>query len=233
MPTLAARILCGRIADGRLAPGARPCLGAFDLAEVEAAAAGLRARFARDAAPVAPLFETALGPRFAALPAPVQALHRVVDARRWQGRAQVERGRTPLSALVCAVMGFPRSGADLPVSVEMRREGAREIWRRRFAGRDFSFEMRLAGPPGSGRVSERFGPFRFEIPLACDADGLGFPVARGWLFGVPLPRRLLPVSRTVERAADGAARFDVEISMPGAGRIVRYAGWLRECGVED
>ena len=26
MPALAARILCGRIADGRLAPGARPCL---------------------------------------------------------------------------------------------------------------------------------------------------------------------------------------------------------------
>ena len=50
---------------------------------------------------------------------------------------------------------------------------------------------------------------------------------RGWLFGLPLPRWLLPRSEAREYVEDDRFHFDVAIDAPlGIGRLVRYRGWL-------
>lgn len=47
------------------------------------------------------------------------------------------------------------------------------------------------------------------------------------LWGVPLPRWLLPQVVASERADDqGHHRFDVLISLAPFGRLVHYQGWL-------
>lgn len=227
VPALAARALCRKLLAGRVPPGARPCLGEVALEEVAAAASGLRVTFAQSEASEPLLFATALGNAFPTLPAPVRDLHAVLYERRWEGRATVTRGGSALARLICAAVGFPKAGEDLPVSVRMRRRGAIEVWERTFAGRRFRSVLSLAGPPGSGLVHERFGPFRFVIELAVDAEGLRYPVRRGNVLGLPLPRFLLPRSETLEGARPGCATFDVAISLPWIGEVVRYRGSLR------
>jgi hypothetical protein len=54
-------------------------------------------------------------------------------------------------------------------------------------------------------------------------------VLRHWrAFGVPLPLWLCPRSDAYEASVDGRFRFHVAISLPLAGLIVRYEGWLAE-----
>jgi hypothetical protein len=197
------------------------------LAEVERMAADLRVSFARAEEPAPLLFSTALGPEFAALPAPVRDLHAVLDERRWEGVATVTRGGSGLARLICAIIGFPRAGEAVPVSVTLRRKGEAEVWDRSFAGRRFRSVLTRAGPPGSGLVQERFGLFRFTIPLRLDSQGLRYPVSRGTFLGLPLPRVLLPRSDTLESAENGLPKFDVAISLPWIGPVVAYRGTLR------
>ena len=226
VPALAARVLCRKLLAGQVPPGGRACLGEVTLAEVEAMAADLRVGFQRSEAPAAPLLATALGPAFATLPPPVRALHMVLEERRWTGAATITRGPSPVARLVCTLMGFPRAGRNVPVSVTMRRSGAAEVWERTFAGRRFRSTLTLAGPPGTGRIHERFGPFRFEILLTVQDGRLHYPVQRGTVLGLPLPRLLLPRSDTAESEHDGSPRFDVGISLPWIGSVVHYRGAL-------
>lgn len=226
VPALPARILAGKIARGEVAPGARACLGEFTLAEAEAAAGNLSLSFGRAARPVHDLFPAVLGENFKTLPAEIRDLHTVIAERRWSGLAVVERGSGFLAQLVCRLVGFPRAGAEVPIVVTVRREGDREIWRRDFAGQIFGSVLSPAGAPGEGRIAERFGPLSFVIALEAGPDGLAYPVARGTAFGIPIPRFLLPKSQSREYVGEGRFRFDVALSLPLAGRVVRYRGWL-------
>jgi hypothetical protein len=68
-----------------------------------------------------------------------------------------------------------------------------------------------------------------DLPVS---DGsLRFPVSRGWVWGIPLPRLLLPKSESREYALRGVFHFDVALSAPfGGGLIVRYRGHLQPDG---
>ena len=227
VPTLAACALCRKLLAGQVAPGARPCLGEVTLDEVAAVASDLRVSFARTEEPAPLLFASALGESIATLPASVRDLHTVLEERRWEGAADVTRGGSRLARLICTMIGFPEAGQGVPVSVHMLRQGDREIWERTFAGRRFRSVLTVAGPPGTGLVRERFGPFCFQIALRIEDGGLAYPVRQGTLLGLPLPRILLPRSDTIETDQDGGAGFHVAISLPRIGDVVRYQGVLR------
>jgi Domain of unknown function (DUF4166) len=127
-----------------------------------------------------------------------------------------------MARVVAGVMRFPPESADVPLVVTMDRQGEREVWLRDFAGRRFRSTLRLH----AGQMTERFGLLTFAIALRVQDGALHYPVTKGWFCGVPLPRMCLPRSDTVE-AADGArATFDVALSLPVIGPIVRYQGWL-------
>ncbi len=208
-----------------VAPGARPCLDDAPLGACEAAMADLAVRFARDETEEAPLFERALGPAFAALPAPVRDTHEVWDRRAFAGEARIERGRGAAARAIARLFGFPAAADAAPVRVVMERRGAGEIWEREFAGR--RFRSRLS-PAGLHRVWEAFGPFAFELDLPVEGGAIGFSVRRGRFLGAPLPRTFLPRSESRESVADGRFAFDVGLHAPlGLGLIVRYRGWLR------
>ena len=76
-------------------------------------------------------------------------------------------------------------------------------------------------------MSERFGLLTMDLRLAPEGERLIYRVD-GWRLGpMPLPRALAPSTRAHEEV-DAAGRFvfDVEISAPLIGRLVRYRGWL-------
>ncbi len=228
VPAVAAAILCRRLSENAVAPGARPCLGEFGLDDVWIATRHLRVGTFQDTDAVPTLFQQALGSDFNALPKPVQGLHTVFDRRSWEGKAKITRGRSHLGNLICRIIGFPPQSDRTPVSVTIERRGDREIWSRNFGGKLFTSVLSPAGGNGAGMVRERFGPLSFEIPLKLRDKSLHFPVSRGWFLGLPLPHWLLPQSEATEFEEEGQFQFDVKISFPGLGLLVHYRGSLRQ-----
>src|SRR5689334_15359720 len=119
-------------------------------------------------ATVLPLYRHLLGDAWNALPLPLRQMHELPYAGitpMADGTAVVERGRGVLARLVAAVFGFPPAGREIPVNVQFEVRGAREIWRRTFAGRSFSSTQEA----GQGRIAhllcERFGPLAIGIAL--------------------------------------------------------------------
>lgn len=172
------------------------------------------------------LFQRALGARFGDLPRTVRDLHTVTDRSTWQGRARVTRGRSAIGNLICRLVGFPPAADDIPVSVTIERHGDTEVWYRDFGGKPFSSSLTLRDGQSHGHVCERFGPLKFNIDLTFDGKRLHFPVTRANLFGVPLPGWLLPRSEATEFQDDERFNFDVMVSLPGIGKLVRYQGFL-------
>ena len=224
VPAIPARVALALLRDGRLAPGARPCIAELPLADLERALATHAIRTARTDTPAPGLFARALGPAFDRLSPPLQDLHQLFDLRRWEGEAAITRGNSILARLICRVFGFPPAAAAVPVRVTMECDGQAERWTRDFGGRRFRSVLRLH----RGRMTERFGPFTFTLDLAEQAGRLVFPVRSGRIGPLPLPSGLLPASTTFESADQGRVRFDVALSLPFAGPLVHYRGWLAE-----
>lgn len=172
------------------------------------------------------LFQRALGARFGDLPRAVRDLHTVTDRSTWQGRARVTRGESRIGGLICRIVGFPSEADDIPVSVTIERRGDTEFWCRDFGGKSFASVLCLRDNAERGHITERFGVMAFDIDLQLVGDRLEFPVTRGRILGVPLPKAVLPVSEAGEFETDGRFHFDVRVSLPGIGDLVRYQGFL-------
>lgn len=228
VPAVAATILCGKLADGNLPPGARPCLGAFGLSDIEAATAHLQVDTKTETHPAPCLFQHALGRTFQDLPPEVQKLHTAFDLHRWRGRAKVSRGTSRLGQLICHLIGFPPATEDVPVEVTLERCGNKEHWTRVFGSKTFKSTLLARRGSGKGKISEQFGGLVFDIDLTFDGTCLAFPVTRGRALGVPLPKWLIPVSEAREFQKNGRFHFDVQLSLPMIGKLVRYQGFLTE-----
>ncbi len=174
-----------------------------------------------------PLYRRLLGDAFQRLAQPIQRLHDLDGARRFEGRAAVQRGTGVLARVVAWLIGFPRSGTDIPVGVDFELKGEREIWRRNFAGKTFSSTQE----EGRGRyrrlMVERFGLAKFGFALVEDNGNLLLILRRWSVFGIPLPPVLGPQGNTYEHAENDRFNFSVEIKLPIFGLVVRYNGWLQ------
>lgn len=220
---LALKLLTGRV----LKPGARAAMGVMTLAEVQAGFAPFQIRAARSEIAAPPLMQRVLQGQFDHLPQAWQRLAEIHDIDHFSGMASVERGTGPASRLIAGLFGFPPAAEA--VSVEVCKEKTRygERWTRSFAGRRFVSHLSRRPDDAPGILRERFGPFSFTIRLGAEAGRVSWPVV-GWrLLGVPMPLALAPRSDTSEDIdAQGRFRFDVDISLPLVGRLVRYRGWL-------
>ena len=171
--------------------------------------------------------EPGAGPVTPSLPAlaAIRALHETPGRSLWRGEATTEGAAGPLAALAARVVGFPSAQATCPVEVAIEAHGERSVWRRRIGG--YAFSSVLSATREGGRVCERFGPLIMDLRLTPEAARLVYEV-QGWRLGpLPLPRALGPRTRAHEEVdAEGRFVFDVEISAPLIGRLVRYRGWL-------
>lgn len=222
-PGLPALAVIKRIAAGAVTPGARACIGELTLAEIEDELAVIGIETAMTVEPVG-LFPRAIGAAFEDLPAPIRDLHEALGASIWRGRARIDGAAGWAAALVARVVGFPTAG-NAAVEVEINADGQRSVWRRRF-GRH-RFLSVLSNARKGGGVTERFGPLSFDMVLTVRDGRLHYDVERWRVGALRLPRLLMPGTSTHEQIdAEGRFAFDVEISAPLVGRLVRYRGWL-------
>lgn len=227
VPSMAAEAVVRRRLEGRSpAAGARAATGDLELVDYEALFArrriftGVRVPIAADA----PLYRRILGDAWGELPKPVQAMHDGTTAAA--GLAVVERGTGILSRLIGALFGFPAAGRHIPLTVTFQRQGATEIWQRKFGARSFTSIQEEGQGSFDRLLCERFGPFAFGLALVIRGGRLDL-VVRGWQFlGIPLPLALAPAGEAFEAADDGRFRFHVEIAHRWIGLIVRYRGVL-------
>ncbi|MGH6931707.1 MAG: saccharopine dehydrogenase NADP-binding domain-containing protein, partial [Dongiaceae bacterium] len=183
----AAAIVMGCRAGKRPAPGARSATAELELEDYEplfanrAIVTGIR-EVSVDCSRL-PLYRLLLGDAWHSLPAPLQAMHDVAGRQTAAGLATVERGTGLLARLIGAVIGFPRAGLEVPVTVEFERRGERENWRRDFAGRSFASSQSIGRGKNEHLMVERFGTFAFGLALVVDGDRLRL-VSRRWsVFG--------------------------------------------------
>jgi hypothetical protein len=226
IPSMAVQALVLKHLDGAAAaPGARACVGDLELDDYERLFAEREIYTGRrdQAASGALLYQRVLGDAWNEIPASVRTLHAAACAA---GVASVERGGHPLAWVAGAMMSFPPSGAEMPVTVQFHADERGETWTRTFAGHAFSSRQY----PGRGKsahlLCERFGALAFDMALVTEKDRLRLVTRRWSAFGLPLPLWLAPRSEAYESEQDGAFHFFVEISHPLVGLIVRYRGRL-------
>jgi hypothetical protein len=231
IPSMAAEAIIRHCLAGRPpAPGARPAATDLELADYAPLFARRRISTGCRQSPRAggrvPLYRRLLGEAWNQLPAPLQAMHNLDTELTAEGVAQVERGDGGLARLAASVVGFPRAGKDIPVTVSFLVEDGRECWRRTFADRSFASIQEQGVGRFEHLLCERFGPLNVGMALVCEPDRMRLVVRRWSVFGIPLPLSLAPRGDAYEFAEKGRFHFHVEIGHPFTGLIVRYRGWL-------
>ena len=208
-------------------PGARPATDALSLADYDGQFAGREVTTGWRDTPTGPLYRQTLGAVFATLPPALQALHQPGPRAQWAGRATVTRNPGRLANLVARLFSFPDQGADIPVTVTfLTAPDGHETWGRNFDGRLMVSTQEAGRGRNQHLITERFGPFAFGLAIVTDGDRLRVIPRRWTLFGLPLPRALMPRGDSYEAEAMGKFRFHVEIALPVIGPVVTYDGWL-------
>jgi hypothetical protein len=232
VPILPAAAAVRALLAGALPPGARPAAHVFDLATIESELAPYAITTRRDVIvhPPGNLIERAVGTDiYRTLPQALRAFHDADAPPVWSGRAEIEQGRGLIARLIGAIVGLPRGGSDIPVTVSVDREldGSRltETWVRNFGGQRFVSVLSTETKAGA---TERFGPLTFNLGLAVKDGDIHFPVT-GWRIGpLRLPAFLAPRSEAREYVdGEGRFRFDVRMSLPLFGLLAHYRGWLK------
>lgn len=172
-----------------------------------------------------PLFARVLDDAYYQLPPQVQDMHDVHAVLRAAGRCSVVRGEAWVSRLIATATGMPRSGPDVPVSVEMCRAGAQEVWQRNFG--DVRLTTRFNQDSRATMIRERLGPLTMIMRLEADRSGLSMHGVETALFTVPIPRLLGLGIRGRETVEDGRFTFDVSVFLPFGLPLIHYRGWLR------
>jgi hypothetical protein len=229
IPSMAVEILIRACLDGRRPEsGARSAVGSITLADYEAKfrPRGIISGNPAQPDPSAPIYRQLLGPAYDRLAAPIRDLHDVATVRTFRGEANVTRGRGLLSRLVARIVGFPPAGERVPVAVTLTRQGQRELWQRDFAGSRFASLQQLGTGRDEGLLLERFGPMVFAMAVVVEDGRLHLVQRKGRIFGLPMPRWMLPKGEAYEHDAGGRFNFHVDIVLPVIGPVVGYRGWL-------
>jgi len=212
--------------------GARACVDDLDLVDYEALLktrdihTGIRENTEETASHC--LYQKTLGDRWHLLPKELRELHGRTGDLSASGEARVERGKGFVPALVATLFGFPKPAEKIPVTVSFESHGNIEHWQRTFGNK--SFGSTQARGSTTGLLSERFGPFAFDLALVIRDEKLMF-IVRDWHFlGMRMPRALAPCGNSFEFSEAGRFNFHVEVAHPLIGLIVRYRGWLVPAG---
>ncbi|GAB2178147.1 DUF4166 domain-containing protein [Dongia sp. agr-C8] len=227
VPALAAALLAEKLDRGEITAGARPGIDVLTLAEFRSAFAAFKIEDASAAERLPPSpFRRWLGAAVESLPPAIRAMHDDPLERSASGTVAVTRGTHPLAVLMCKLLGFPPSGADLPLTVEFEPQGDGEIWRRVFPTSTFRSHLK-PWPGRTGAMRECVGPLAYGFRVETGEQGLRMVFERWWLCGLPLPRALGPRVAATQWQEGEDYGFSVEVSALGLGRVIAYRGRLR------
>ena len=174
----------------------------------------------------APVFRRVLGDRFDLLPPAIRQMHDLRTTSVASGSSEVVRGSSFLARSIGWIARLPAPGADIPVSVTFTPRNGAERWHRTFGASEF--RTTLAACDGrAGYLVERLGPMAFLLEIPTDDQGLRMVLRGMTVFGIPVPRMVWPGIAAAERVEHGLFAFDVSISIPIGGLVIRYCGRLQ------
>jgi len=128
--------------------------------------------------------------------------------------------------MISAILGFPKAGMHVPVSVVFSPVEGGERWTRNFGGKTFSSAQSCGSGKDQYLLVERFGIIAIALALVLDGGRLRL-IPRSWcLLGISMSKVLLPSGLSFETEEQERFCFDVNISAPFAGLIVAYRGTL-------
>jgi len=169
------------------------------------------------------LFQRLLSEQFHQLPGPITALH---DGRSkvLRGECDVERGSGFVATFLAWVTSLPPAGLQQPIEVAITCNERGEIWVRKFGARS----MRSSLVSQGSTLVEWLGPVRFKFKLVYDAANahINWQLHHVAVLGVPLPVGWFDRVSARESMRGGKYCFDVSATLPFAGLLVRYHGWL-------
>lgn len=173
------------------------------------------------------LYQTLLGAAFFRLPDTLRTLHGAHGSARYAGRVTVTRGRGLLSRLCGRLARLPPAMTEAPVTVEFVTGPKGEIWNRQFGAPPRAARMRSRLWHRDGQLRERVGAIQLRFVLHTHEGTIYWNVVGARLLGVlPLPAALFREVRCNEREINGHYAFEVEATLPLAGPLIRYGGWL-------
>jgi hypothetical protein len=178
--------------------------------------------------PGAALYPWLLGDSYGALPGIIRRMHAVNPRVEASGAGTVTHGTNWITRMMARALGFPAEGVDRPLAVSFLQGAGSETISRSYPDATLITHQRPAGPAGSGRLAEGFGPFQLVILLVPSYRGLDFDLQEVGLWGRNLPKWLQPRLSAREFVEADWYRFEVEISLPVLGRLIRYEGRLRQ-----
>ena len=160
-----------------------------------------------------------LGRSFFKLPEVVQRAHR--GTVQLSGKVKVERG-IGLGWLVAVLMRMPRSNPKAELVVVGWHFPDQIVWSRTCDGRTFESTFRT----DEIFLMERMGPLSLSIEPKVEGTRLVYRLAAMHLGPIKLPAILAPSLIAWEGERDGRYEFEVLLSLPVIGRVIRYAGQL-------
>ena len=172
-------------------------------------------------------FERLLGPDFEQLPAAVRHVHSLRQPLATGGRAEITAAPGFLAWLICRSAGLPKPGRDTLVSVLFTPDGrGGERWERQFGDRSYASTIIAGEGRDQGHLVEHFGPLDLRFQLTARPEGLVWSLV-GWrLLKIPLPRSSVPRVKSLESADGERLTFDIDVTFPLIGWLIRYRGWL-------
>lgn len=175
-----------------------------------------------DAAVNQSLFQRVLGDDFHTLPLVVQALHLRTGMQRYRGQVEVRRDRNPIARLLAWATRLPPAGRGM-IEVDIDANPRGEFWIRKIGAAAMPSRLWIQ----DGLLCEQLGLARFGFRLTVEEGAIVWRVAHVHTLGVPLPPHWFRTVQARESANDeGRYCFDVSASMPIAGLLVHYRGWL-------
>jgi hypothetical protein len=179
----------------------------------------------------ASLYKGAMGARWQLMPQVWREVHDVRSTATLQGVAEVTRGTTLRAKLMCWVLGMPPAATAAKLTITRTRKGDRELWHRSFDSHPFPSVLTAAKP---GYLHEQIGLIRVLCELGGDDTHVIMRVAGASIFGLPIPKWLLPGTEVREdvQLIGGAPtyHFDISVSHKLACPLVRYRGHLAKTG---
>ncbi len=136
---------------------------------------------------------------------------------------RVVRGDGIIRGVIARAFGLPPSANNVPVRVNVTRDGDREHWLRNFDGRDLpSIQWEE-----NGLLIEQISGARFAFNLVPDSKGLTYELRRSWMGPFPIPRLLAPRVFTTTIGFEDGWHLSMRMELPLLGRMLEYGGDIR------
>jgi hypothetical protein len=226
VPAAPAAALVARLARGETLPaGAYPCLGILALDEILAQVAHLPVFTLARAKDRSDLFALAMHRDFSRLPETIRIIHSRRQCASASGRCDVDRSGNPLALLIRALFRMPRAGPR-PAGEPCASPSAAAPSIGSAISPTASCVRASAARASRARSPNVSAPSCSPSGLRWDGTRLHYQIVKGKLFGIRLPRALLPRVAAFEQVVDDRFRFDVSLRVPLVGLLAHYRGWL-------